>query len=551
MLKKLKIISIFLLSILFGTGCSQNYHNEMMTRAKKSVNKKSLINIKESYSQSLVNEKTNKRDYIDISNEKSLSAVLKELELIDGNFYFLKSSDLLIPKSRMKIHNMSELNQYLNAVLDKELFIKKSGSIYLVKLLSKSEAKRQSIDRIAFKLDGEISVEELMKLITSESGYEISIGSYIEDTQKFQDSIISVNTKNLIDAIDSIANSKNVYVDIDYDKEVINIKRYKDVVVELNIPVLNLKTTNETSTKETSGESTIENSSQIVLYDELNKMLENIISNDEISTYHIDKASGLIFLKSTKSVENAVRTIVKAYEESFSKETTIEFERIELVLNKGREYGIGTLSSNRQTNANAGVVKTINDGGTFSFVSDNANRLLNLTGTANNEVGKILNYSKNVIVLKNNIPSVQSISQNTDYIEKIETTKDENGNITSEATVNTIKDGTSITAMAKILRDKIFLNITPNIKKLIKIDSKKIGDADIQLPQYKDQSYNISREVSLGETVVVGSIIVHDDTKDYQGVIPLEGFAVGGTDSKKYVRREIVYIVTVKDIKGF
>ncbi|MFK2822242.1 hypothetical protein ACH5BK_04600 [Arcobacter sp. YIC-80] len=551
MLKKLKIISIFLLSILFGTGCSQNYHNEMMTRAKKSVNKKSLINIKESYSQSLVNEKTNKRDYIDISNEKSLSAVLKELELIDGNFYFLKSSDLLIPKSRMKIHNMSELNQYLNAVLDKELFIKKSGSIYLVKLLSKSEAKRQSIDRIAFKLDGEISVEELMKLITSESGYEISIGSYIEDTQKFQDSIISVNTKNLIDAIDSIANSKNVYVDIDYDKEVINIKRYKDVVVELNIPVLNLKTTNETSTKETSGESTIENSSQIVLYDELNKMLENIISNDEISTYHIDKASGLIFLKSTKSVENAVRTIVKAYEESFSKETTIEFERIELVLNKGREYGIGTLSSNRQTNANAGVVKNINDGGTFSFVSDNANRLLNLTGTANNEVGKILNYSKNVIVLKNNIPSVQSISQNTDYIEKIETTKDENGNITSEATVNTIKDGTSITAMAKILRDKIFLNITPNIKKLIKIDSKKIGDADIQLPQYKDQSYNISREVSLGETVVVGSIIVHDDTKDYQGVIPLEGFAVGGTDSKKYVRREIVYIVTVKDIKGF
>lgn len=551
MLKKLKIISIFLLSILFGTGCSQNYHNEMMTRAKKSVNKKSLINIKESYSQSLVNEKTNKRDYIDISNEKSLSAVLKELELIDGNFYFLKSSDLLIPKSRMKIHNMSELNQYLNAVLDKELFIKKSGSIYLVKLLSKSEAKRQSIDRIAFKLDGEISVEELMKLITSESGYEISIGSYIEDTQKFQDSIISVNTKNLIDAIDSIANSKNVYVDIDYDKEVINIKRYKDVVVELNIPVLNLKTTNETSTKETSGESTIENSSQIVLYDELNKMLENIISNDEISTYHIDKASGLIFLKSTKSVENAVRTIVKAYEESFSKETTIEFERIELVLNKGREYGIGALSSNRQINSNAGVVKNINDGGTFSFVSDNANRLLNLTGTANNEVGKILNYSKNVIVLKNNIPSVQSISQNTDYIEKIETTKDENGNITSEATVNTIKDGTSITAMAKILRDKIFLNITPNIKKLIKIDSKKIGDADIQLPQYKDQSYNISREVSLGETVVVGSIIVHDDTKDYQGVIPLEGFAVGGTDSKKYVRREIVYIVTVKDIKGF
>ena len=63
-------------------------------------------------------------------------------------------------------------------------------------------------------------------------------------------------------------------------------------------------------------------------------MLKNIISTDKISTYHIDKASGLIFLKSTKSIENAVRTVAKAYESTFSKEAVIEFERIELILNK-------------------------------------------------------------------------------------------------------------------------------------------------------------------------------------------------------------------------
>ena len=155
-----------------------------------------------------------------------------------------------------------------------------------------------------------------------------------------------------------------------------------------------------------------------------------------------------------------------------------------------------------------------------------------------------------MLVLKNNIPSVQSISQNTDYIEKVETTITEN-TTTSEATVNTIKDGTSITAMAKISRDKIFLNITPNIKKLIKIVEKQVGNSVIQLPEYKDQSYNISREVRLGETSIVGSIIIHDDAKEYQGVLPLEGFAIGGTDSKSYVRREIVYVVTLKNIKGF
>lgn len=550
-MKKLsKLTSFTLLAILFF-GCSdKNYHNEMIDNTRNSFDKKDYQGIKESYSKSLVSEKSTNKEYISILDDKSLADVLKEMEVIDGNLYYLKSSDVLIPKSRIKIHNITELNQYLNAVLDKELFIKKSGSMYLVKLLSTSETKKQSIEHIPFKLDGQISVEELIKLITVESGYEINIGNFIENKDDFQNSIISVSSKYLKDALNSLAHTKDVFVDIDYDKEVININRYKDVVIELNIPLLDLKSSNQTSNQETSGESKVENSSQIVLYEELDKMLKNIISTDKVSTYHIDKASGLIFLKSTKSIENAVRNVAKAYESSFSKEAIIEFERIELVLNKNREYGIGSISDNRQTDADAGTIRGIDTGGALSFTSDNATRLLKLVGTANNEIGKILNYSKNTIALKNNIPSVQSISQNTDYIEKIETTITEN-TTTSEATVNTIKDGTSITAMAKIARDKIFLNITPNIKKLIKITERNIGNATIQLPEYNDQSYNISREVRLGETSIVGSIIIHDDAKEYQGVLPLEGFAIGGTDSKSYVRREIVYVVTLKNIKGF
>lgn len=548
--KVLSITFLVVLVISFSGCSSKSYHNEMIDNTKRSLAKKDYQNIKESYTEDLVSEVKKQKEYISILDDKSLGDILKEMELLDGNFYFLKSSDILIPKSRIKIHSMSELNHYLNAVLDKELFIKKSGSIYLVKLLNVSESKKLSLDRIPFNLNGQISVEELIKLITASSGYEVSIGNYIKDRFGFQNSIISISSANLKDALNSLAYAKNVYVDIDYDKEMINISRYKDMVVELNIPLLDIKSTNETSSQETSGESSIKNSSQIVLYDELDKMLKNIIANDVISTYHIDKASGLIFLKSTRSVENAVRTIVKAYETSFAKEATIEFERIELALNKSREYGIGSISDSRQTNQDAGVLKSIGTDGAINFNSDNATRLLQVAAKANNEIGTILNYSKNIIVLKNNIPSVQSISQNTDYIEKIETTVTE-GVSTSEATVNTIKDGTSVTAMAKISRDKIFLNITPTIKKLIEITEKTVGDSTIQLPQYNDQSYNISREVKLGETAIVGSIIIHDDAKEYQGILPLEGFAIGGADSKSYVRREIVYIVTLRNIKGF
>lgn len=555
MLKIFKNLVLFSFVVWFVTGCSQvSYHNEMVQQVKSGVNKDSYDVMKESYTKSLVTEEKKSKKFISIISEKSLGDILKELEMIDGNFYYLKSSDFLIPASRIKIHSMDELNGYLKAVSDKELSVKINGSLHLVKLLNTSERKKETINNISFELNGEISVEELIKLITAESGFEVAIGSYIEDSHKFQDSIVSINSKNLIDAIRSLSHAKDVYIDIDYDREMINIKRYKDMVIELNIPILNLKTKSKTSTKETSGESNVENTSQIILYDELDKMLKNIISTDKISSYHIDKASGLILIKSTKSVENAVRTIVKAYESSFAKEATIEFERVELVLNKNRKYGIGSISSSptdpADTDVVNGVSRSVGQSGALSFIDQGTSKLFSITATANNEIGKILNYSKNVIVLKNNIPTVQSISQNTDYVEKIETTVNDNVT-TSEATVNTIKDGTSITAMAKISRDKIFLNITPNIKKLIKISEATIGTSTIQLPQYNEQSYNIAREIKTGETLIVGSIIVHDDAKEYQGILPLEGFAIGGLDSKSYVRREIVYVLTLKNIKGF
>ncbi len=554
---------------------SFDYHDKMVEKIKKDLDKTRFESVKKSYAKTLVDEKKVFKDYVSILEEKSLSEVLKELELINGKYYFLKSADIIIPSSRIKIYDFSELNSYLKAVLDKTIVEIDKDRMTLVKVYGVNERKRRSINKIPFKLNGQISVEELIKLITQQSGYEVTIGSYIKDRFKFQDSIISINSINLKNALDSLSSAKDVFVDVDYDKEMINIRRYKDTVIELNIPLLNIKSSNQTSSQETANESNIKNNSNIVLYEELNKMLKNIIANDKISTYHIDKASGLIFLKSTKSVERAVRTIAKAYEASFAKEATIEFERIEIALNKNRKYGISSalykgkgtntpfplkeITAKGALNVNGDLkFKDINPNGLVkkltghNILGSQLNRLIDITAQANNGIGKILNYSKNVMVLKNNLPSVQSVSQNTEYISKIVTNKDENGKTTSlEPTVETLKDGNSILAMAKISRDSVFLNITPTIKKLLKMDTKQVGDTQIELPQYNEQSYNISREVALGETAIVGSIIVHDDSKNYEGILPLEGFIVGGEDSKKYVRREIIYVVTVKSIKGF
>src|SRR5690606_24109146 len=198
--------------------------------------------------------------------------------------YFLKSNDILIPRSRIKIHTVQELSNYLNAVIDKSIVVEKNGNLNLVTLLNTSERKKLSINSKRFILNGQLSVEELLKLITNESGYNINLANTIENRNDFQNSIINLNSKTLGEALNSLASSKDVYVDIDYEKESINISRYKDIVIELNIPLLDMSSSSQTSNQESSSGSKIENKSSIVLYEELDKMIKSIISNDRLST---------------------------------------------------------------------------------------------------------------------------------------------------------------------------------------------------------------------------------------------------------------------------
>ena len=113
-MKKFNTLIPFAIFTLLFVGCSEkSYHDEMIDSTKQSLAKQDYKDIKKSYSDSLVDEKFKDKEFISILEDKSLGDILKEMEIIDGNFYYLKSSDILVPKSRIKIHNIEELNQYL------------------------------------------------------------------------------------------------------------------------------------------------------------------------------------------------------------------------------------------------------------------------------------------------------------------------------------------------------------------------------------------------------------------------------------------------------
>lgn len=100
--KVLSITYLVVLVISFSGCSSKSYHSEMIDNTKRSLAKKDYQNIKESYTEDLISEVKKQKEYISILDDKSLGDILKEMELLDGNFYFLKVVIYLFLKVELK-----------------------------------------------------------------------------------------------------------------------------------------------------------------------------------------------------------------------------------------------------------------------------------------------------------------------------------------------------------------------------------------------------------------------------------------------------------------
>ena len=120
----------------------------------------------------------------------------------------INSIELLsFPKSRIKISNIEDLNNYLNAVLDKELVIKKSNNLFLVKLLNASERKKQSITNIPFNLNGQITVANSCAI---ESRKLQKLSSFINEHKEFVTKGSYTDFNTLHEAYDNITNTSEI-----------------------------------------------------------------------------------------------------------------------------------------------------------------------------------------------------------------------------------------------------------------------------------------------------------------------------------------------------
>jgi len=164
----------------------------------------------------------------------TLKTMLKNLSRYEGVTYIYKGKDILLPdSSNFYILSIEDLQDYVKMTTNYILDIKKTNKPGIVYVDLHYKHDNPFLQRFNIKIHGKGTLYDVFNKIAQQVGYKLMYSNDVDDL--FNDKVSSINFsgKRLIDFIEYIQYSKNIFVDIDTDKKILRIYRYKNINFEL------------------------------------------------------------------------------------------------------------------------------------------------------------------------------------------------------------------------------------------------------------------------------------------------------------------------------
>lgn len=247
-------------------------------------------------------------------------------------------------------------------------------------------------------------------------------------------------------------------------------------------------------------------------------------------------------------MENITK-VINDFNSIFNKQVDFELDIYEFAVSKEFDGGI---SVGGKVKYRGGTItgqsnELIKDLFTFTKTTGGNTYKANLNLT--NKMVQLIQSTSHGYVIKNNMPYMIDLTNSKDYVKTIKVTTSSTTagetKVTSPET-DTISEGTILTVLPRILGKKIELNIEPNIVTINKISTETYDGNTISLPDISTNKFKSNIMIKSGERRVIGYVTQYQDISDYNGVIPLDHFIIGGENDKKYIRKEIIFVVSAR-----
>ena len=567
--KKYIIGSFFAVGAIFSfTGCSSHLVNEEFRI--QVANKANSADRSSQNAIQIMKEKENLADknYIDVSSNISLKTALNKLGTIDGNIYYVpEDQNFYLPTlsadASLKLHidTFRKLAQYIKDTTPYVIEIVKNRFKYnAVKIVNVFNRKQLMYDlrKIPFEIKSPTDVADALRDICELTGFNIVYKNDFSGNEKLNVSQVLDNRKiffkgnNVFNFLKYISDMFNVYVDIDYDKKLITISKYKTKMFHLLVPDYNINLQSGATIDSNANENqnqqqtkTIQSSMQMQITQKFISAIKNLVSGDKNSKIVVDE-SGDVIVRTTKNNMETIQEMFEKYNNNFSKQIKLKFEVYNFLLSKKYDYGIDFDIQGKKENF---ITKYI----TNSIFSYNFSSRKQIKVNMNNDIIQLAKkYTFSTIAI-NNIPQEISFIDNRDYIKSIKsevTTGTAATTQTVTTNIGTITQGQILTLLARIYGNKVFLKTELEMSTLNNITERQIQNNIITLPDVSNNSIPKTFILRMGEKRIVGYYESYQDASKYNGIFPIKDFIIGGDSDKQYVRVLTVIVVSVNKVKG-
>ncbi len=571
---KIAILTILPLFILNSCGV-KNLNKDF----RRYVDKNYVKDSNNGYLKRKVQQNIIHQTYLDLSIKKSISTLLKELSAIDGHVYIFKGEDIDIEpctnSQKLHIDSFRKLNQYiqdttnLTMIITKNRFLKNRAKIVELADLHSLES---NLNKVPFYLKGSVSINDALEEMSKLTGFSIvyktsntpslpqssepSLQNVVAQAQSgnfFEGKYTFFSGTNVADFLNLLSNNFNLFVDIDYKNKLITFSKKKSKIFHVFVNNINMSGTLN-GQKTVSGvnggsNSNLPISSQVninILAD-LENNLKKLISKDPNSILSFNKTSGQIFIKTDKRTMESATKLINDFNAIFNKQIDFQLDIYEFAVTKNFTYGVsiggkitrGKFTADTGSGRTNELIKSI-----FNITKQGSQ--LNADVESTNKIVQLLQNTNHGYTIKNNMPYMIDLTNSKNYVKTITTTINHSVSGDTQVTTpetDTISDGTILTVLPRIVGKRIELNIEPNIITINKISKESYDGNTISLPDISTNKFKSNITLLSGERRIIGYITQYQDVSDYNGILPLNHFIIGGENNKKYIRKEIVFVV--------
>ena len=377
-------------------------------------------------------------------------------------------------------------------------------------------------------------------------------------------SLVNIKKEPLKEFLKDLLSTQNCFVDIKGNKIIISYYKTKtfklDLVSSTRSGTSSLSgngggnggSENETGSGSSnfSGSTSVTDTYQFDIWGVIKNKIDTILKNNQddntpILNPVIDKNSGIIIVTGNKRQLEAVSRYMRIMKKRLMKQVYIDVKILSVSLSKSHQTGINwqDLSLHLSGSNTLRAHNLLGHNSIFNNATFSMQALLNMLAT----YGTVNSISNPQIVTLNNQKAVIQVGSNVYYKDVSKITKDQNGNVFTEYTINSQFVGVSLDIVPRISDNgEITLYVYPTISQFA---APPQTSANRELPpDIKTNTLVSMVRLKNNQTLVLGGLIANDKSLQRNGVpvlkeIPIIKYLFSYKESVSD-KKEIVFIIT-------